>query len=114
MKLKPSDSFFKLMSAAQEQGIKQCKESFHVGDPERPISVCVIGLTYWGLNAGIVTDTEIQYLREALPPNPFTLNDAAEWTFADFYSYLQSKEEEEETEEKNAPPNLEIPTGRHI
>jgi len=113
--MKPSDLFFKLMSAAQERGIEHCKQDFRRGgNRTKPDAVCAVGLLFWGEEIGIITERERMNLRGYMPADTLHLNDAEGWTFPNFYSYLQAKEEKKERERKDAPTNLEVSSRRHL
>lgn len=102
--MRPSDSFFKLMEAAQERGIGQCVNKLWNRQPDddgigpsnvprSPVSMCVVGLETWGEKFGFLNYQEFHVMRNALPHDRVDLNNLQGWTFADFYEYLKDKEE---------------------
>jgi len=103
MSTKASDIFFRLMEAAQDGGIGQCKR--HIWLDSRGVEtsaqeakeVCTVGLLCWGPVMGISTPVESCHLFDLLGGSMkiVELNDDLGWTFPDFYEYLKDKEAKE-------------------
>ena len=97
--MKVSDIFFRLMEAATEQGIEQCR-GYYFQDSNgndclytlNPVSACALGLGVWGALSLLISKEEHTSLGAALPERTARLNDEEGWTFPDFYEYLKDKE----------------------